>query len=181
MNDTWLTVDPGTDYTGVAAWDAGEDWTRSVPPTSTALLRPELPRSADWYDRAMCQADGLRRFIETIRAPIAGGGTGGMVPATRIVEMAIEWPEVWGGSAMADAAAKTGSTPKLCFLVGAFAKVAHDFAIPFRPVTVNEWKGQLSKPQAIRRIRKVLGCHANAYIRDEWDAVGIGLFLKGHF
>lgn len=178
--DTWLTVDPGTDYTGVAAWEAGEDWTRSVPPTSTALLRPNLPRSADWYERAMAQADELRRFIEALRKPV-GRGFGGGAPRTRIVEMAIEWPEVWGGSAKADAAAKTGSTPKLCFLVGAFAHIAHDFAIPFRPVTVREWKGQLSKPQAIRRIRKVLGENCGDYQRDEWDAIGIGLFLKGHF
>lgn len=74
-----------------------------------------------------------------------------------------------------------GDLQKLTALVGAFLGVCSIHGIRFKPILVNEWKGQMPKPVVNRRIRAILGVDTKAYKRDEWDAVGVGLFAKGFF
>jgi hypothetical protein len=49
---------------------------------------------------------------------------------------------------------------------------------------VNAWKGNLPKQVVIDRIErfyKKRGIKLGKIHKDEWDAVGIGLYLKGQF
>jgi hypothetical protein len=70
--------------------------------------------------------------------------------------------------------ATSGALVKLAWFVGLVCG-----SLPFPPelVTVNEWKGQLPKEVVIKRIKKILPA-VNAKSHD-WDAIGMGLYLKG--
>ncbi len=54
----------------------------------------------------------------------------------------------------------------------------------FEYVDVNNWKGNLKKDIVIKRITRTYneaGLKFKPFTKDEWDAVGIGLYLKGFF
>jgi hypothetical protein len=71
---------------------------------------------------------------------------------------------------------------KLAFLVGIYGGVCATRGVPFTPVPVAEWKGQLPKAVVNRRIVKILGEGAcREFRQDIWDSVGIGLYAKGWF
>ncbi len=69
---------------------------------------------------------------------------------------------------------------------GMIFKLCQDYETQFTDVDVLQWKGQLSKVNTIRRIKKI----AAKFKQDtkmlskdghDWDACGIGLFLQGVF
>ena len=68
--------------------------------------------------------------------------------------------------------ARSGALVKLSSLVGAIM-----FTFSAKPVRVNEWKGQLPKEIIIKRIKRILP-NVKAKSHD-WDAIGIGLYLRG--
>jgi hypothetical protein len=81
------------------------------------------------------------------------------------------------GSAKGYAVAASGDLVKLSCLVGMIAGLCKAMGIIIYLVPVAKWKGQLTKEAVIYRIEKILGkC---TYEKDEWDAVGIGLWAKG--
>jgi len=70
--------------------------------------------------------------------------------------------------------ATSGALVKLAYYVGL---VCGTMPFPVKIVTVGEWKGQLPKKVVIERIKRILpGVEAT---KDDWDAIGIGLFLSG--
>ena len=78
--------------------------------------------------------------------------------------------------------AKRGDLVTLSFFIGFLAgRLA---PVPFIPIEVNRWKGQLSKKNVEQRIKNKLGeqvCDTLGIKTHAWDAVGIGLYCKGYF
>jgi hypothetical protein len=177
MRDYRITIDPGTEYCGVAVWEADAKlWAAVRPPVAVALLRPSTVAGTPYEDRATNIAskfslDVLSRF-HYLDAPRE---------CRQTIEIASEFPEIFGADGGSMAAGVKGTWMKLAFMVGCIAMAGAVRGIPFRPVPVRQWKGQMPKDMVERRIRRVLGDTACApFKRDIWDAVGIGLFLKGH-
>ncbi len=78
------------------------------------------------------------------------------------------------------ASASSGDIFKLTFLVGKFSRVCDDqHNCKFRPLEVNEWKGQMSKDLVSRRVANCLNIQPDAYGNHIMDSVGMGLFVKG--
>jgi hypothetical protein len=78
--------------------------------------------------------------------------------------------------------AARGDLQKLTFSVGVLAECCFNRNIDFVPILVSEWKGQLPKKIVNERILQILGPVAcREFDTHIWDAVGIGLFAKGHF
>lgn len=97
--------------------------------------------------------------------------------------IACEYPAFFGSEG-GQVAARSGSLVKLAVVVGTLYGVCLDWGIAFRPVGVNEWKGNLSKEIVKARIEKILGSSALADLRPKehaWDAIGIGLYCRGKF
>lgn len=96
----------------------------------------------------------------------------------------IEWPSFFA-SAVGHAAAARGDLVKLTFGAGfVCGQLRREFGCLIEPIPVNDWKGQLPKSVVIGRIRKILGkdaCRKLGIKSHAWDAVGIGLYAKGHF
>ena len=88
-------------------------------------------------------------------------------------EGAIEFPAFFQSAGGATVAA-SGALVKLTMLVGIICGT-----VDFKPilVEVRDWKGQLPKDVIIKRIKRILpNCKAKSH---DWDAIGIGLHLKG--
>lgn len=168
-----ITVDPGTEFTGVAIWNAEpSSWEQLEAPVEVHLLRSRLVADAPFEDRAL---DISHQFNIVVRNCTD-------IQLAKVVEIASELPGTFGGSAASMAASIRGDIVKLAFMVGCIGRVSHAAGIPFRPVEVREWKGQMSKSLVERRIRDLLGrAQCSDFQRDIWDAVGIGLHLKGCF
>lgn len=79
-------------------------------------------------------------------------------------------------------AAAQGDLVKLACSVGAII-TACDFAeIPLTFVEVMKWKGTMSKHATKQRIiRRLSNVDLSGITSHEWDAVGIGLFVRGEF
>lgn len=96
--------------------------------------------------------------------------------------VALEWPRYFE-SASGEMVAKRGDLCKLAYCAGAYGRVAvGSFGCKLCLVPVNEWKGQLPKPIVEWRIVECLGPKNIAALgikSHAWDAVGIGLYLRG--
>jgi len=157
-----ITVDPGIGGTGVAVWRA-KDWEDEVPPIHTRVLTPaaKLP----WEEKVwrlcnmledLCEGSGYRVEAATFELAQFFGGAGGYMVAAK------------------------GDLVKLCIVTGALAAVTARLCVETGFVEVNAWKGQLSKEVVMRRIEARLGLAAcDAFKTHAWDAVGIGLHMKG--
>lgn len=158
-----LTIDPGTIATGVAKWRA-DMWENPVPPFDVELVRtPKAVLQRDWLDKVAWQRDRFQALVGD----------------DNVIEVFVELPMKFEG-VKGDMVSAKGDLVKLTFLVGAFYGVCQDLGIPFEPVPVIEWKGQLPKPVVEKRIRDALGVkRCTSFTADVWDAVGIGLYKKG--
>lgn len=73
--------------------------------------------------------------------------------------------------------ARSGALVKLAWFTGFLS--SYLMPLKFNFVTPTSWKGQLPKTVVKERIKKIL---PNLKARShDWDAVGIGLYLKGDF
>jgi hypothetical protein len=163
MGNSILTIDPGQ-RTGVALWSIAE-WKKQLPPMCTDYWSiPSCDRVLPWGQRCNLLAEKL----------------GIVLNSGNIHRVYCEMPaffESHGGMA----AATKGDLIKLTYLVGVYAGICHIHRVRFTPVPVVEWKGQLPKEIVKKRILKKLGRHAcQGYHGDIWDAVGIGLHVKGY-
>lgn len=163
MSAVFVSLDPGQ-RTGVAVWSAS-NFKRLEPPLSVALWTAG-PGCKDWTWAQRCVAlahkfDALFKW-------------------QTVVKVYCELPAFFEGEKGHAAAAK-GDVVKLAYLVGVYAGMCHKRGVEFNLVPVREWKGQLPKSVVISRIQKRLGSACGIYKADQWDAVGIGLFIKGCF
>lgn len=93
-----------------------------------------------------------------------------------------EWPTLHESSEAGRETARSGALVKLAASIGVAIEVCRSHDIKFVPVPVADWKGQMSKVAVENRIRRILGPDACSNFRTHaWDAVGIGLHMKGRF
>lgn len=166
MSAVFVTLDPGQ-RTGVAVWDA-DTFNERVRPVSVSMLTVG-PGRREWPWAERCKA--------------LGDKFAGLFKWQTVVRVYCELPAFFEG-ATGHAAAAKGDVVKLAYLVGVYAGICHARGVVFSPVPVIEWKGQLSKEIVARRIVKKIGRTAQdgqEFHADIWDAVGIGLYVKGLF
>lgn len=165
MSAVFVSLDPGQ-RTGVAVWS--NDQRRALVPPLTVDYWTAT--EGDWALRCRALGFKLHGFLSTNR----NRGVSNVI---------CELPAFFEGEKGHAAAAK-GDVVKLSYLVGVYAGMCHAQGVGFTLVPVREWKGQLSKKIVAARIRKRIGDQAlddMEFHGDIWDAVGIGLYVKGHF
>ena len=163
-----ISIDPGIRGTGIAVWNANPgQWTKLQPPMHVGNLYPSSHANYTLDTRWFHAAQEIALAIESIA-----------FEKTTITHAYIEYPSYFA-SYIGQAAAERGDLVKLTTLVGMLAHIFRDRAYL---VPVNHWKGQLPKTVVEARIRSLLGDdNCNGWKSHTWDAVGIGLFMKGHF
>lgn len=162
-----VSIDPGFSF-GIAFWD-DQKWTRL-----------EAPLSASSHSEPRAH----RTFALGNRVTYAANQIYGLIARQldrhdwRLFNVFIELPIVIQ-SAVGDAAARRGDVVKLTLLTGAYTSVLWRLCHgDVEYVPVHAWKGQLPKTAVIRRIQKRIVFKTSNHA---WDAVGIGLYKKGHF
>lgn len=164
MAQNLLTIDPGIGSTGWAYWD-----TSSLEPRATGIIKTS---PAVWSLHAKAQGVSLVHDVLSVNRK------------RRSMQIFCEFPSFFAGNSGGMAASQSGSIQKLAYLVGVYsAMMTAEFPTSvFTPILVRDWKGQLPKEVVIRRIKSILGEHAcKQFQKDIWDAVGIGLAIKGVF
>lgn len=154
--ESFVAVDPGLRGTGWAAFRGGKL-------VAAGVLFCNSP--APFQERAFVLARAVR-------------DRSALYYSSRVV---CEYPKFFG-SAGGHMVAASGDLLKLTFLVGAIGGAC--IPLPFIPIGVNDWKGQLPKEVVEERINRRygipkmrdLGVKSHAY-----DAVGIGLYYLREF
>lgn len=162
----FLTVDPGITGTGWAAWSVAE-WKDRVPPVEVGVIIPDNAPCNKWHDQG-------RKIYHRLAAIYARYNCSGVY---------VEWPNFRGG-AVGQSVAASGDLGKLYYAASLCLALG---LIPGQggfgePVPVVQWKGQLPKAVVAERIVKRLGqnvCDQLGIDDHAWDAVGIGMYLKG--
>jgi hypothetical protein len=153
----FLSIDPGIEF-GWAFWNGGRA------PAATGVFHPEAHE--DYFVRAASTAKYFGQLI-SIHAPIEC--------------VYCEWPSHMEGE-RGGVTARGGSLVKLAYIVGVMAEASRQRRVPFVPVPVIQWKGQLSKENIQHHIRRILGERSCLPFKSHaWDAVGIGLWARGMF
>jgi hypothetical protein len=162
-----MSIDSGVEG-GWAAWDitTPEKKAKLCPPLRWGQILPseEMP----WALRV----DDFCNQLQSVVAHLCE------VPGTLVAQYLVEFPAYFESEGGRGAAVQ-GSLVKLAYAVGAIGRTCYQMCGKLELVEVNKWKGQLDKPQVIHRIKRRLPrfeCKGHA-----WDAVGIGLWKKGHF
>ena len=153
----FAALDPGVGGTGIALFEES-----SVAPVHHLTIH--RPRAHSWQAKAQGMMHKLGSFLVTYE------------PTTLYIEEPL-FISTAGGRAVAG----RGDLVKLTLLAGACWGVAREHGVRVEFVPVRNWKGQLPKKVIEERIRYILGGkYEDLILPDhEWDAIGIGLFLKG--
>jgi len=159
-----ITIDPGIDALGWAVFD---DWGCDF---FTDLKAP--------IDSGVCRTNKKDPWlVKTDDMAFKVGELFSKYKGSDCYHVACEMPK-YMESAKGKVAARSDALVKLVFIVGRIAQVCHEYGIQFQPIPVGQWNGQLPKKIMEARVRKRLGI---SYREHEYDAVGIGLHLKGYF
>ena len=156
-----LCIDPGLNSMGWAFWK--KDIVHGKP-DDVGLVRDALNLELPWHIRAIIQTDGLVDVLKNRR----------ILPT----EVYCEMPEYYH-TAIGTVVAQSHSTYKLSYLVGCLGITFKN--LKFTLLLPRMWKGQLPKHAVETRIIRALGRKACVNFKDDiWDAVGMGLSLKGY-
>ncbi len=177
---TWMSVDPGIEGTGLAYWIRNSQFGISDTVTDRPLYHGHHIAWAGVID----YPHGL-----------SGGGEWGWVSRASAVAESFEkeldickpqaiWCEFqeFFADAKGYTATARGDIYKLCYLCGMFYQAARVRNIEMYFVRPTTWKGQLPKTAIEKRVRRILGDDTCAVLNAKthaWDALGIGLFVKG--
>lgn len=156
LTDSLLAIDPGVEGAW-AYWHADE----TLAPLRYALI---TPKADTWESRVATFWDELAIVIRTHDPSV----------------VACEYP-LFIDTAAGQLTARRGDLVKLVYVVGGIGRICQSYQIPFRLVPVNEWKGQMSKSNVERRIKRLLGGVDLGFKSHVWDAVGIGMYVRGDF
>lgn len=77
------------------------------------------------------------------------------------------------------AAAAGGNLVKLCCTVGRFMEVCDGLGMPFFPVAVADWLGQLPEEAVRHRVRQIMGPKIDEIPSHALDGVAMGLHVLG--
>lgn len=163
----YLALDPGVDF-GWAIFEVG-----SPIPIQFGVFNSK--RSKKWLERVSDSAGELEAILRCNRG---------------IRSVYCEWPQFFDNSGGRAVAIK-GDLTKLAVAVGCFMEVCRAQFVDFKPVPINQWKGQLPKDVTNRRIQATLEARDSTIFEEggglfglrshAWDAVGIGLWVGGYF
>ena len=163
-----LSIDVGINALGWALWNA-ESWKECIAPIETGIIRVGRNKGIGWEIK-------LQRVSSQLNDNL-------IVPH-RPKYLALEYPELWSGSAKSHAAAKhDGGLLELAYACGVHAADARRNGakkiILIRPTA---WKGQMPKIIAARRIRRAFPSSEVVQETEShaMDAIGIGLAAKGY-
>lgn len=163
-----LSVDPGLSGTGFAVWN-WTTWKDLEPPLAAGILDAQLDRKSQqkpWVARAYAVGRAFDALLQDLTP----------------VYCYVEWPNFRSGAGGHMCAAR-GDLGKLYFVCGVLAEVCRKHGCHFVPVGVPEWKGQLSKEMVASRVQARIGtaaCKRLELQTHAWDAVGLGLTVKGY-
>lgn len=155
---------------GYAIWDYDSRvWKRREPPVSFGVIKST--KQERWVFRVQ---ETMTSFTAMLEEFINHTGP--------VRYAAVEWPQFFD-SAAGHRTARHGDLTKLTYTVGYLTCVMHILRVmTVELVPVNDWKGQLPKSLVTKRIKNILGEEVCKGIDTHaWDAVGIGLYCKGHF
>ncbi len=153
-----ITIDPGVP-SGWAIWDA--NWNL----LNYGIAKDSGSEAEDpflnWQERMAQVTAEIIHHIAVMEMNLK----------SRVREIYIEYPSVFGGGV----AAQSGAVVKLAVMVGYIAGKCKVSYIEFVPV--NKWKGQMPKDVVEKRVKRLLpGCKATSHAV---DAIGIALYLQG--
>lgn len=157
-----MAIDPGLGGTGYAMWNRF-DKAKLYPPLESGSIAAR--KDGDQWSRIDGVCIALRMLAQQ----------------HLVHEVVIEQPQFFeGGKGIV--AARDGDLVILSIMVGAIMGRLCDGSTIGHLVPVNVWKGQLKKEECERRIRaRLQGWSPKTTTSHEIDAVGIGLWAKGHF
>ncbi len=170
----FITIDPGArdkGGTGVAVFNTTfylkpiPDSNKTYYPTPTETYQLES-KAPTWLEKV----DEIANQLYHISKGTRGTGRGQTL-------FFIERPKFFE-SFKGYTAASSDSLFKLCFVTGRLYGVIRSFNLDCILLPVNDWKGQLNKKQVSTRILRICGRN---WVKDQEDAVGMGLYLKGLF
>jgi hypothetical protein len=154
-----LTIDPGITGTGVIAWNADKFKNPEKLSFDAALFNAS---AKEWEIATQQIANALHRWTQC--------------SLYKVKTIYVEFPQAFQ-SALGQAAINRGDIFKLVFLIGCIRGVL--IFSEFVPVRVIDWKGQLPKEEVERRCKRIIPEKDWVKTTHLWDAVGIGLYLKG--
>lgn len=158
--DLFITWDPGFGGTGFALFSRTKRG-----PLKTGVIRPP-GAGMDLEYRATYLYKRVSKVIQSLNPD----------------RCVVEWPAYFHGSAAGQAAAGSGDLMKLTLAASVVFCASANLRIPCDLLPVNDWKGQLSKKVVIYRVKGYLGEDKCTQFKDHvWDAVGMGLSIKGTF
>lgn len=168
MRGCIFSVDPGLQGTGIAFFPSSRvacpQWTSVIPRAN----------KGDWIARARTMTLEVKALLAS--EVCAGKNYGRAVFVCEMMEM--------HQSARAQMMWKSGDFQHTLVFIGMMCHAVRKMVHEIKLVKPSEWKGQLPKPVAERRIRKIIGeeVAAELGIRSHaWDAVGIGLWQMKKF
>jgi len=156
LKENFISLDPGSAGTGFALFLSGKA------PYETKILEYKNPEGT-WQQRCDFICLALRHEIRQ---------------RSWLRAVYCEQPQ-YMSTFKGITAAQSGSLFKLCTLYGRFIEIAYSLNVPFFPVEIPKYKGQLSKEQVKYRVSKILP--GKVYTSHALDAVSIGLWVKGLF
>lgn len=160
-----VSVDPGLEGTGWAVWDRSS-WDDLAPPVASGCLKPAAHWPARWQWWQV--ADGIAQNLQSIcqRFDVRAG----YVEKPMFME---------GGRGIVSA--RDDALVKLTATFGIVVGKCGGPHRPFCPVPIPLWKGQTKSTLIESRIRKRFPKLKTEGSTDhEIDAIGIGLYCKGH-
>ena len=99
-----------------------------------------------------------------------------------IQEVVIEQPSLWSASALSHASASKGDLFALAMLIGAFQLICSQHQIPCRLISVQAWKGTMTKDATRARLERNLQTKFDSRASThEIDALGLAMFVAGKF
>ncbi len=156
-----LSIDPGITGTGLAFWREGE-WSLRLPPCAISIITPPATMRS-WEEKEEYVASKVAQVLLK----------------NYVTHVYCELPEYFA-DAHGVMVAKEGNLAKLILVVGMFWEAARHRDIPFHPIPVAQWKGQLPKFVVEERIRRIIPTVVALQPQSHaWDAIGIGLYAKG--
>lgn len=165
MKTVWLTLDPGINI-GVAVWTDTQ-----TEPLYFSSFPPNRGVKMDGDVQTYCYK--CISALEKFESYIANS-------SLHPEKLYVEWPAFFSR-----VTAQRGDLVKLTFALGWLAKFATAQGAEFVPLEIVKWKGQLPKEIVQKRIRKILTpkwCEKSGLelaTEHAWDAVGMGLAVKG--
>lgn len=170
-----LTVDPGVYTMGVCLWDEDRWYSDHIALPERVVnyeMKDNLRKVTDPMDVMSMSVQSLRSWFEDEQVSLCY----------------VEKPQIWT-SARGMAGAIKGHVLQLEMFRGMLFSMCKEFDAEFKNVNILMWKGQMSKLMVVNRLKGIIISHNVKWsiqehmtkLGNDWDALGMGLYLQGYF